>query len=192
MRETDEDSAFTTFLTSSASRSSKPSIASPLFFYFPRSKQAEHCFHLRGNNRALRPANQSKCRTNQNHFCGLTSFDRSNFLLDDTLWKWNMEQYECDLFDSYQEMTQNSNFFIYLVLLETQIVIHLFASRVQPSSDKQRGNVTVMVLVRLCPRIRGGSNAGCCEATPWWDKLNTLTYCLHQGVGSEHWFEWFL
>ncbi len=39
--------------------------------------------------------------------------------------------------------------FIYLVLLENQKVIHSFANRVQPSSDKLSGDVTKMVLVLL-------------------------------------------
>ncbi len=43
-------------------------------------------------------------------------------------------------------------FYIYLVLLENQLVIHSFANGMQPSSHKQSSDVTGMVLVLLVGR----------------------------------------
>ncbi len=44
-------------------------------------------------------------------------------------------------------MAPNSNFIFFIILLENQIVIHSFANRAQPSSGKQSGDITGMVLL---------------------------------------------
>ncbi len=48
-------------------------------------------------------------------------------------------------------MAPNSNFYIFIILLENQKVFHSFASRAQPSSDKLTGDVTGVV--RLAGRL---------------------------------------
>ncbi len=39
-------------------------------------------FYLHGNDKTLSPANQSRCDTNQNNVCNITSFDRCTMLSD--------------------------------------------------------------------------------------------------------------
>ncbi len=43
-------------------------------------------------------------------------------------------------------MAPNSNFYIFRILLENQIIVHSFASRAQPSSHKLSCDITGMVL----------------------------------------------
>ena len=59
-------------------------------------------------------------------------------------------------------MAPNSNFYIFIILLENQKVFHSFASRAQPSSDKLTGDVTGVV--RLAGRLL--SMEGTYTATP--------------------------
>ncbi len=56
----------------------------------------------------------------------------------------------CLMFNFY--LRQDKKLYIYLVLLENQIVIHSFAYTAQPSSDKLNLDVTGMVLVLLVGR----------------------------------------
>ncbi len=44
-------------------------------------------------------------------------------------------------------MAPNSNFIFFIILLENQIVIHSFANRAQPSSDKLSSDVSGVVLL---------------------------------------------
>ncbi len=46
-------------------------------------------------------------------------------------------------------MAPNSNFMFFIMLLENQIVIHSFANRAQPSSDKLSDDITGMVLLAV-------------------------------------------
>ncbi len=44
-------------------------------------------------------------------------------------------------------MAPNSNFIFFIIFLENQIAIHSFVNRAKPSSHKQSGDVTGMVLL---------------------------------------------
>ncbi len=59
-------------------------------------------------------------------------------------------------------MAPNSNFTFLIILLENQIVVHSFADRAQPSSDKLSSDITGMVLLAEDLLSMGGTYA----ATP--------------------------
>ncbi len=59
-------------------------------------------------------------------------------------------------------MAPNSNFIFLIISLENQIVVHSFANRAQPSSDKLSGDITGMVLLAGDLLSMGGTY----DATP--------------------------